>query len=232
MHNTVKPGPIIADTITHWEQVMRYGQRRVFPANYNILQATDINHYLYYLVSGEILISRHNAVGDLMRLFILRKKSVLGMVSLFRQNKSETSWVTLTPCECYILTKEDIYTKTSREFLLNLLEQMAAMSSSMSKRFGGSNSSRLEVRVAQMLLHLAEACVCEKPLGKSIVFRPNITQRMTSELLGVHHVTLNRIINVFREQQIIGQFGKNRLEILDTEALRRYANDETPLTGY
>ena len=55
---------------------------------------------------------------------------------------------------------------------------------------------------------------------------------MASELLGMHHVTLNRVVGMLREQGVIGQFVKNNLEVLDVLALKKYARGEMPPLKY
>lgn len=82
-------------------------------------------------------------------------------------------------------------------------------------------------------MHLTDAC---ERIGKgskgTIIIKPNMTQKMASGLLDMHYVTLNRIVAAFKEQGIISDFTKKRMEIRDLKTLQRYANGEMPPLKY
>lgn len=226
-------GPIISGMMSSWGEVLAYAQKRKFPANFCLSSPREWMNYLYYIISGEILISLHGPSGGLISLFVLRKHSTLGLISLFSDYPEGVSWMTLTPCECYVFDKKSILSHAPREVILDLFKQVCTMSAAMGRRFSGSTSKRLEVRLARMLIHLIDSCAPEQSsTGQKMVFTPNLTQRMVSELLGMHHVTLSRIIRQLREEGIIGRFNKSSLEILDIPRLKQYADGLMPPLQY
>lgn len=225
MTHRPQAGPIITSTGDAWEKYLGYGIKRKYPANCTLLHPGAVPDTLYYIQSGEVLISNYAAPETISRLFILRSKCVLGLIGMFTPNTSMVSWVTLEPCVCYLFNRKDIYETIPRELLLSMLEQMGAMSSSMTRRFAQSSGRRLDVRLARMIIHLVDACPKSDPQppgGLAIV--PRVTQEMLSELLGMHPVTLNRVIALLRRKGIIGRFTKNRLEILDFATLKECAD--------
>lgn len=233
MMSKESPGPIITDTTSHWNHILEHAQKRIFPANKTLLYPGDKATVVYYVLKGEVLVSSYSTPSDLNRLFIIRENSFLGLIGLFNQKKSMATWYTLTPCTCYVMDKEYIYSRAPRELLLDMLEQLATMSSSMTRRFAKGNVKRLEVRFARMLIHLTDACTPYMVArSNKVVIKPNLTQKMISELLDMHYVTLNRIIKSFKQQGILGEFKKTQVEILEIDTLRRYAEGKMPPLVY
>jgi CRP-like cAMP-binding protein len=225
MTNRPQAGPIIASVGDVWEKYLRYGVRRAYPANRTLLYPGEQSDLVYYIQSGEVLISSYASPESLSRLFILRGRSLLGLIGMFTPSVPMVSWLTLKPCVCYLFTKKDIYEKLPRELLLNMLEQMGAMSSSMSRMFAHGNTKRLDARLARLLVHLTDACPradAQPPGGLAVA--PSVTQEMASELLGMHPVTMNRLIASLRAEGLLGRFTKKRLEILDFNRLVAYAD--------
>lgn len=215
------------------EMLLAFGKKRSYPANHIILHAGEDTGHLYYIASGEVLISNYASQDSISRLFILRENSLLGLIGMFNRNISLASWRTLSPCVCYLLSKEGIYNMVPREMLLRMLEQMAAMSSAMTRRFAQGNIKHLEVRLARLFIHLVDACPhLEGRAGDVVAIAPKITQAMASELLSMHPVTLNKILAALRGKGVIGRFTKNRLEVLDIAALTKYADGEMEPLDY
>ena len=116
-----------------------------------------------------------------------------------------------------------------RRLLLNLLEQMAFMSSTMSRRFIQGGPRRNEIRLARLLLHLVDADTSRNSAPRGgIRISPSITQEKAGELSGMHPTTVNKILAAFRAEGIVGKFTKTNLEILDMDALCRYAEGNMP----
>lgn len=225
MSDPLQAGPIITGTITDLEGVLSFASKRSYPAEHMLLRLGDQIDYVYYIVSGEILISSYYSPGILNNLFILREKSMLGLIGLFTTKQTMTQWRTLTPCVCYVIKKSDIFQHAPRELLLEMLTQMASMGSFMSRRYPiRSNTNRHDLRMARFFLHLIEESPqSETPRTGKLVLCPMITQGMASELLGLHPVTFNRILGQLRAERLVGQFTKTRLEILDLAKLKKFA---------
>lgn len=223
MEKRPRAGPIITRLSDIWEKYLHLGVKRTYPANHTLLYPGESPGLLYYIQSGEVLISNY-ASPDSRHLFILRSGSILGLIGMFTPDKAMVSWLTLEPCTCYLFTKKDIYEKAPRDLLLNMLEQMGAMSSSMTRRFVCGNAKRLDVQLACLLVHLVDTCrgTASQTSG-GLCIKPSITQEMVSELLGMHPVTLNRLIASLRAEGILGRFTKKKLEILDYKKLEEYA---------
>ena len=225
MTNRPRAGPIIANVGDIWEKYLNYGVRRTYPANHTLLHLGEKPDVIYYIQSGEVLISNYVPPESLSGLFILRSKSLLGLIGMFMPSGPMVSWLTLRPCTCYLFTKKDIYEMLPRELLLNMLEQLGAMSSSMSRICANGKTKHLDARLARLLVHLTDICPrAPAQAPAELVVTPSVTQEMAGELLGIHPVTMNRLIAAFRAEGILGCFTKKKLEILDFDRLVAYTD--------
>lgn len=229
MSKTAQASPIINGCSAAWEQFLAEGDKRKVAANITLLHAGENVNHLYYLQKGEVLISHFAAPDTVTRLFLLREQSMLGLIGLFSSVQPMASWLTLSPCLIYMFSKEYVLEKAPRHLLVNLLEQFGVMSSCMSRRFSRGNNKRHEVRLARLLIHLADMDhMKENNTGSGISIMPRVTQEMVSELLGMHPVTLSKLLGIFRAEGIVGKFTKKRLDILDLDALYKYASGVMP----
>lgn len=227
-----KIGPIITGSGTPWADHLDLGIRRVYPAGSVLLQSGQKADHLYYIQRGEVLVSIFSGPETISNLFIMRDNSVLGLIGFFTSARTSASWRALQPCTMYLFDRTAVAEKLPRHLLLNLLEQLAAMSSAMTSRFT-QGAHKHETRLARLLLHLADACGDKTPIGRSgVSLVPRVTQEMVSDLLGMHPVTLNKLLAAFRSEGVIGKFTKNHLEILDTAALRRHAGEPGEAAQY
>lgn len=85
-----------------------------------------------------------------------------------------------------------------------------------------SRENDQEVRVCKMLLYLV-GYKGVNPGGdeKHVTLKPGMTQNDVAHLLGVHRITVTKVIKILKVKGILKQFTKNRLDILDYPALCR-----------
>lgn len=62
--------------------------------------------------------------------------------------------------------------------------------------------------------------------NKKLVFQPPLTQIQVAELLGLSNLTVNRIISKWKQDGIIGYYTKNKLEIIDIDAIIRISSNK------
>lgn len=232
-HNNPEAGPIITSEQSPWEAYLSHGVKRDYKANVTLLHPYEPAEYLYYVQKGEVLVSNFASPNSgTSRLFIMREKTIVGLIGMFTPNTVSATWLTLKPCTLYLFDKNTVYNHLPRTLYLTMLEQLGAMSSAMSRRFAQGLAKRLDMRLAQFLLHIIGSCPkVEDERSHMLIVKPNITQEMASELTGMHPVTLNRLLAAFRAEGIVGRFTKHCLEIKDMDALIGYAEEKMPQLG-
>jgi CRP-like cAMP-binding protein len=228
MNPVPSAGPIVTGFAAPWEHYLELGARREYRANEILLHPGEKTGHLYYVQKGAVLVSRFDDMGEIVRINIIREKAMLGIINMFTPTVSQTTWLTLRSCVCWLFPRSVVMSGIPRRLLLNLLEQTAFMSSTMSRRFVQGGPKRHEIRLARLLLHLVDADTPRGLAPRGIRISPNITQEKAGELSGMHPATVNKILAAFRAEGIIGKFTKTNLEIWDMNALCRYAEGAMP----
>lgn len=219
------PGPFIRYASSPWSEYVPSGMRRTFPARSMILHPGDRARHLYFMLRGDILTTHHYSDQDSFRVNIIGENAIAGIFEIFAPVPPKASWYCLTQCECCLFTREQVEKEMPPHLSTSLLEQAALMGTTMIERFTQGASKRNDIRLARFLLHFVEAS--GGSAGRVTVI-PGITQELSSELLGMHPVTFNRLLGAFRKRGVIGRSRKNGLEIVDVEALARYAREGMP----
>lgn len=224
------PGPFVQADASPWNAFLHLGIKRSFKENSVILHPEQNSGFLYYLQQGEMLTTFFTSPDNSLKVNIIGENAIVGIFEMFAPFPVRASWRTLRPCVCYLFSRECIENDLPKPLLTNLLEQCAFMGVSMTGRLARSMNGGNDVRIARFLLHIAEICPLKKSEKKhGITLLPSITQEMSSELLGIHPVTFNRILTDFRGRGILGKSRKSGLEILDINALARYAENKNSL---
>ena len=218
-------GPFVKAVDSPWCDYLEYGSKRAFKANVTLLHPGEQVRYLYYVQEGEILVTHVATAEDNFKVHIIGANAVAGIIEMFSPLPPQTAWRTLQPCICRLFSRDSVEKELPRELLLNLLEQVSYMGVNMAGRFSNGLSKHNDVRLARFLLHFAEACPTRQDPDKpGVTVIPGITQALSSELLGMHPVTFNKLLAGFRRQGIIGKTKQNSLEILDLKALSAQAS--------
>ena len=219
-------GPILTWPNSPWREHLHLGVRREHPAGAVLLNPGEPIDHLYFLASGEVLVSHSLTPDTLSGLFLMRENAMLGIMGFFAPTPGFARWLVVEPSVVYMFSRETVYNRVPNALLLDLLERSSIQSRSVSRRFVAHSGKAGEARLAQLILHLMESCPAETKTIRenSAVFPPGITQSMAGYMLGMHAVTLNRLLAALRKCGVMGGFTKNHLEIRDLAALNGFAS--------
>lgn len=228
------PGPFVTSASSLWNDVLAMGVKRTFTPNRVILHPEEECRFLYYVETGEILTTHFATTRDSFKVNIIGENAVAGIFEMFAPSRPNASWRTLSPTVCYLFSKECVENDLPRSLLLSLLEQSAFMGVAMAGRFVQGLNKRNDVRLARFLLHFAEFFPVKNGAqagATGVTVIPGITQEISSELLGMHLITFNKLLAAFRRSGIIGKSKQSGLEILDMQTLAEYAEGTMPPLG-
>lgn len=223
------PGPFVKSEESPWRDSLKLGMKRSFRANVALLHPEEACRFLYFVEEGEILTTHFASPTDGHTVNIIGKNAVAGLFEMFAPFSPKASWRTLSPTVCHLFSRECVQNDLPRPLLIALLEQSAFMGVSLADSRSRGKNKRNDIRLARFLLHLAES---RRPATETengaVTILPGVTQEASSELLGIHLVTFNKILRAFRDKGFIGKSKKSGLQILDIRALARYAEGDMP----
>ena len=196
-----------------------------------IKQGERVDH-IFYLTSGyfyrimttvkgdEVIYGLKSASEDL-------SKCLIGIFSLFGNGSSRThegrlsssDFVAMTDCEGYVIPKESVYTylADNPEMMLLLLDVLADEYARLIKNYQAHQEQSVANRLCQLLL---EHSTPNGDNTKRLVVVKNVD---LAGFLGVHKVTVARIIKALKELEIVERDGSS-LYITDVPGMERYAN--------
>lgn len=223
------PGPFIQFADSPWLEHLDHGLKRSFPANATILYPEDEVRHLCFVRQGAVLTRCFLSSQDDFKISIIGENGIVGIFEMFSPSPPKTIWHTLQPSICYFFSRECLEKQLPQSLFSNLLEQATLLSNIMITRFVQGANKHNDIRLARFLLHLIESCrIKNADISGGVTVIPGVTQELSSELLGIHPATFNKLLAAFRKCGIIGKSKKSGLEILDIAALTRYAEGEMP----
>lgn len=195
----------------------------VFQKGEIIVAQGEAVQYVYYLEKGVCFRSLTTDKGDEV-IYNLKEsgqniRSLIGALSLYSsRGYSNYSFIAKTPCQCLRIPADRFkkWAKDQPEVLMDLLLMSMDYYQELMADFQSRQEGRVANRLCQLLLqnsHLTDG---------QLIISKEYTHAELGAFLGIHKVTVSRIIRALREEGVLTK-GKNGLIISDPLRLRLYA---------
>lgn len=190
-----------------------------------IIEQQEKLEFIYYLEEGLIYRTVLNSKGD-ETVYDTKSgsnslKSALGILYLFNDGRSYTNFIAKSRCVCYKIPKDIVMNviQDDAKILYELVEISMEFYNRTIQLIEQKNQKSVVNRLCQFLIDQAEF------KNNKLAVRKACTNAEISRFLGVHQVTVGRIIKCLKDEGVIVRC-KNGLTILDENKLKQYANDE------
>ncbi|MEG6616728.1 Crp/Fnr family transcriptional regulator [Peptococcaceae bacterium 1198_IL3148] len=195
---------------------------------YIIRQGEKIQ-FLYYLASGSCYRTTFTEKGDEI-IFGVKEASnnsfiecMLGVLILYTDNEtSVNNFIAKTNCSCYKIPKETFLQYVQDK--PNILTQLVSMAMAELRELTSSFQARQEGKVANRLCELLLKNSQQKQ-GRLLVNKDYSNHTKISQFLGIHKVTVAKIIKALKEEGVISK-ERAGIVILDKDRLTAYAQAE------
>ncbi|MCO1600693.1 Crp/Fnr family transcriptional regulator [Desulfosporosinus nitroreducens] len=193
--------------------------------SYIIRQGEKVDS-IYYLVSGTCYRTAITEKGDEIIYGVKESNnnliySLLGVLVLYSDGISTNQFVARSNCCCYKIPKEVFFQYVQDK--PEILTQMLYMAMWELRELAGSFQARQEGKVANRLCNLLLKNA-QTNQGKRLIDK-GYSNSEISRFLGIHKVTVARILRVLKEEGIIDK-QKEGIIILDEKRLENYAKAE------
>lgn len=185
--------------------------------------------YIYFLACGKALRNIFTVKGDeLIYDEVTADESVyclIGALTIYSPIIiHETNFIAKTDCICYKIYYKDFFDFLSAypSVMHELLYRALKSYHSVNLNFQAKQKGMAPARVCSFILENAQNANDSLILAKKF----NISE--IARYLGMHRITVNKIILTLIEQNIC-RYTKSGLKILDQTALKQYANNELTL---
>lgn len=195
-----------------------------------ILWQGEYVEYLWLLEEGTCYRHMDTDKGDTIIYAIKQPggtvSSLLGVLNLYNDDQvSSFSFVARTPCRCLCIPADTF--RVWADDKPAILKDLLILSSNNSRELRVGFRALQEGRVANRLCQILVSC-SKTVSGKDMITK-DYTFTEIASMLGIHHVTVSRIIRALCEEGVLKK-DTGCILILNRERLTQYANNEIPLS--
>jgi len=200
-----------------------------FKKNDYIIRQGEKVDSIYYLVSGTCYRTIVTEKGDEIIYGVKESRndlihSLLGVLVLYTDGISTNQFIARSKCCCYKIPKEVFfqYVKDKPDILTKLLYLAMWELRELAGSFQARQEGKVANRLCKLLLKNAQTTQ-----GKRLIDK-RLSNSEISRFLGIHKVTVARILRVLKDEGIIDK-QKEGIIILDESRLEKYAKAETTM---
>ncbi len=216
--------PIFENLCPGWVKTVELGIRREFQKGCQIFDLESSMNGVYLVLEGQVEILLYTLQGPEKILFYVGPGCIFGEVGCFVSGDTGEARIRArTDCVTYFFSRELIENTISKnhpELLIELIRVAAYKIRMFSVLLKDSLIGDNFQRVCKNLIYLVKYKGIQiTPEQKRVKFDPGISQQDLARLMGIHRVTLSKAIGQLKTMGIIHHFTKNRLEIINYQAL-------------
>lgn len=196
----------LKDTNALWRSVLSLGRLRKFAKGEHVQQGKD----LLFLDRGKVYLMLQNQEGVEKIVWYVREGCIFGEPPFFDCIPNEGSLVCATDCMVYTFSAPtvDRITRERPDLMYNLFQSMSRQMRIMSYH---ASSLYLDDGLARICKFLAERIV---PGSNPLTAKIGISRQEMASLLGMHRISLYRVLRQQEERGLFGRGARGLMTIL------------------
>lgn len=197
------------DMNSGWRAVLHLGRRLAWPKGHRVPFGRD----LFFLDRGKIRLTHQNLEGVEKILWYIHEGCVFGETPFFDPMPAESFFSCTTNCVVYAFSSEDVdeIRKERPDLLINLLCSMSRKLRVLSNQACSLYLDNVLVRTCKFLSQ--RIIPGSEPLTADL----GISKQEMASLLGVHRISLYKVLRQQEENGLFGSFAGNTVVILRPE---------------
>jgi len=203
-----------------WRSVLHLGSKQVVPKSFTWVDSDA--EMFSFLDSGCVRLECLSFSGKQRIVLFMNQGCIFREVTLLPFEFSNTfRLVTTEECVIYnfprTLLTDNIFVKSHPELITSLTFSLMQKTKILFARLADDNEENIEQTVCFYIDKLADKY-------ENDVSSPMISQSEFAATIGIHRSTLGKILKKLRDENVLGCFIRNRIEILDRKKLKQYAS--------
>lgn len=205
--------PWLNEVQSPWENVLHLGVKRQFKKNSVILGNSEGVNDLYYLHEGKIKVISTTSLGREKPIWYISSGNIFGEVPFLDGGLCYNVFMCIEDCIVYTFSRDVFSEKLIPQYpdvIKNTFGIMALKLRNLSAQINDICLNSPKMRVCKMLYFLDST-------NNGVL---EVSQKELGDVLGIHRVTLNHILNELKDKGIIEpQKYKKRINVLDVDKL-------------
>ncbi|QGP91382.1 CRP-like cAMP-activated global transcriptional regulator [Neomoorella glycerini] len=212
-----------------WKNLLVHGQQIILPEGRVLFAVGSPVPNFYYLHRGEIMMKSFNQEGRQKIIWYIEEGNIFAEVPFFCGIPTFFEIVANRPSEVY---------KFSREFIFNELIPNYPQAAIDIIKTLSYKASVLAMQIHEIVLSTPYKRICRlfyiighlygEPHDEGLLIRKMLTQQEIADIIGVHRVTVNKIVNYLHNKGVIKISGRSLL-ITDLPYLVRAMSELDPI---
>jgi CRP/FNR family cyclic AMP-dependent transcriptional regulator len=185
----------------------------------------QVTEVLFILKEGRVRLYHLEPGGRMLTLAILEEGSIFGEMTLVGQRLQNNFAEAITPCLLCLMSREDVkkFLLSDSRIAFRLMEKIGQRLVDTEQRLSDMAFKQAPERIATQLIQLAEQR--RNWLGRKSHPEVRCTHEELAHLVGVHRETVTKVLNDFRQQELI-DLSRGRVVLLDVTGLNAARNEE------
>jgi CRP-like cAMP-binding protein len=181
---------------------------------------------LTVIVRGRAKVVRHAEAGDVI-LEIFGEGESIGAIAVYNYMPYPASAVCLEPVSLLMLPRRDYFELLDRhpEFARSIIRELTRLTLALTRKLEELRGQRVEVRIAQLFLTLAERMGRETPNGIEIPIQ--LSRQEVADLVGTTVESTIRVMSRWGRDGVLTT-GRGRFLLPSREGLQRQADGAGP----
>ncbi|MBQ9104892.1 MAG: Crp/Fnr family transcriptional regulator [Mailhella sp.] len=209
-----------------WEAMIPYGQKFIFKKGETFLLGTHKEEF-GYIKQGLVSCYFKDQAGtvDEIRSFIGPGSLIKETLCACGYGKFQSRHKAITDVEIYLFDFGIIYQPSFFAEHIELIRNFHFSLAAKSLSYQFFSSVMKQKTISQKLAFYVYGHYLFN--GRRNSFKPQLTQTLVADLMGVNNLTLNRVVAKWKRDGILACWTKNKMEILDIARIQelRYAED-------
>ena len=209
-----------------WSQLLFLAARQDHARGTYLYLYDDPEHSFYFLEKGRITILHGAANGRIQNMLYMQPGTLLNVAHAL--GSSMTRFLD-SGCQFYCLTDVTLwkfpgtllhdqeFIRRHPAFIENLMSSIGLKLLLMHNTLSNSGTGSAQTKLCRFCLNMAQAG------GNARELSPGISQTELANILGIHRISLLRVIQKLKRDGVIRELTKDRLVITNLERLRELA---------
>lgn len=190
-----------------WEQVLHLAVKKQFYRDEIIIRKGQLVNELHYLHSGRLKMTHLNSEGEYKTVWYVESGNIFGEAPFISQIECSTTISCVEDSIVYFFNRQVFMEKLlsqRTDIMFNMLNTMAGKIRTLSRKIYDLGLTSPTMRLCRLLYYMATS-------GDDNEL--NLSQQDLADVLGVHRVTVNRILGDLKSNGIIAH-SNNRKRII------------------